>query len=167
MTKDRLPHLLYASIGIATLTSVIGFVLSPYPMMSVGIAILWILWTIALRQERQWGKNAGLYLIVLISVLAAWLGLNRYLLLFNIIFTMISWDISTFITNLNRTENIPKEKKLINAHISRLAIVSTLAFVLAISSFLLEFNISFGWALVLGLILIIALSRTIGLVRQS
>lgn len=167
MNKENISYLLYATIGFATLSLVFGFFLSRYPSISVIVAALGIMGGLASRKSQPWIKNTMFVLMILMTILAALLGLNRYLLLINTIFTLAAWDLSYFTSTLKRADSLPKETDLIATHLQRLAIVSFSGLFLALISLLLELEFSFGWALLLGLVLIISLSRSIGLVRQN
>jgi hypothetical protein len=167
MNNTRTTSIFYIITSTALFSFVIGFTLSPYPGLAALVAPLGIMWILALRRDKPWIKNSVLLLMILITILAASLGVDQFLLLINSTLTLAAWDLLYLHTTLTRTENILNESVLINTHLIRLTIVCALGFFLALISFFLELEISFGWALFLGLLLIIFLSRTIGLTRQK
>jgi hypothetical protein len=156
---------LYLAITAAGLSLILGLAFNhEYQRMLLPLA-LGVLWVFALYQKWVWGPSIcafGLLLFasILHSVSEIWLWLC-------LLTSLIAWDLSYFLFDIQSTEFIRQGDKLEWDHIKRLAAVIGLSFVFLLISRELNLNLRFGWVLVLGLIIIFGLSRVILLVRES
>jgi hypothetical protein len=166
------------AIGLATGALALGYAangewLGGALMILIG-ALLWI------AQRRRWSRSASLHLAhdsqrapnlingtagLIVFTASAALGLLRgastFAMLVGTLAALAAWDLDHFERRLRTAQRVEAQGALIRAHLRRLSIVAGLGLTLGGIALSVQVEITFGWALLLGLLAFLALSGVI------
>jgi hypothetical protein len=110
------------------------------------------------------------YLLVLTALLlayGAWLDVATGWLLVGIVAALAAWDLDAFYKRLRRVTRIEQEARLVQNHLRRLLVALGLGLGLSAAALLLQYELRFGWAILLVLLVILGFSRMISSLRQT
>ena len=146
--------------ALATAYAVEGFLIPAAVILGVGLP--WLL------KGRSWGGwiawlTTGV--LALASVIGAALGANAWFLVIGLVAALSAWDLDTFARQLWSVDEVAQE--LESRHLARLLFVDVLSLVLTGLALTVELQLSFGVAVVLALVALVALSRAIGLLGRG
>ena len=102
----------------------------------------------------------------MIIAFASWLGVSTLWLSIGILATLASWDIAHLISRGRRVEKIENEDEMVARHFRRLSGVLVIGLVFSLLALNLRLTFSFGWTLILGFLMILALSRVVSFLRN-
>ncbi len=159
--------LFYFSLGISSLSFGIGFISSGSPGFSVSAFVLGGFWALAHRRAWTWADRLSFATFCLIMAAGAWQGVGELWLSIGIAAALISWDSSHLITRANQVDRIDHQEGVIRRHLLRLGWVLIIGLGLCLLALNLHLAYTFGWALILALVMILALSRVISFLRES
>ncbi len=162
-----LQQVFYSSLAVTALSLAIGFVtngLTGYVVLPLLIASFW-----ALSQWRTWawGNPLSFGFYCLVIAVGVWQDVSVVWLLLGIASSIVSWDLSHLIARGKRVEKIIDQGEMIKRHFLRLGGVLVIGLGLCLLALNLHLTITFGWALILGLLMFLALSRVISFLRSE
>ena len=122
-----------------------------------------------------WGQRAGwswlgwlmLVLVSLTAGVGAWLDLTPLPLVVGFVAALSAWDLDTFARRLRRVDAVEHEERVKRRHLRRLVVVDGLGLALALLALNVQIRLSFGAALGLGLIALLALGRALGFLGRE
>ncbi len=145
--------------------------------VACGLGGLWIPLAAVLVMGALWvlGERAGwrciAWLMVVLFAGAAAVGallyLNHILLLIGLIAALSAWDFDYLARQLDRVDAVEHASAMKRRHLLRLLVVNGLGVLFAVLALLVEVRLSFGLALVLGLIALLGLSRALRFFRRE
>lgn len=155
----------FISIGLATISLTLGYSLSGLWAWTPLIVFAGLLWLAG-----QWydgGRYAPVGLILLVGAAAwgVWYGAAAGWMLGGTVAALIAWDLDHFSQQLNQGGHIKNPVELKRGHLQRLLIAAGLGLLLAGAALSIQLDINFGWALLLGLLVMVSLSWIISLTR--
>jgi len=161
----RIKFSLYLAIAGAGLSIILGLVLNREYQRILFPLALGVLWFFTLRQKWAWGPSVCAFgLLLFASILH---GVGEIWLWLCLLTSLIAWDLSYFLFDIQISEYIRQRDELEWDHLKRLAAVIGLSLVFLLISRELNLGLHFGWVLVLVFILIFGLSRVILIIRES
>ena len=98
------------------------------------------------------GINLGLFLPMMVGVVVSALAF---------------WDTDSFLRRLNRVHSTQWKAPLENSHLLRLIITLSLGLLLSLAGFIIQTDLSLGWAMLIGLVIIISLRLGIGVIHDD
>ncbi|HWQ12367.1 MAG TPA: hypothetical protein VNL77_06180 [Roseiflexaceae bacterium] len=123
-------------------------------------------WLGGARRGLGWPAAAGFLLLVGAAALGALSGLPPGWGLAGVVAALAAWDLSGFQQRLAAAGRVVDEPALWRAHLRLLAAVAGLGLALGTAALLVRTELSFGWALLLGLIAAIALARAVASLKD-
>jgi hypothetical protein len=149
------------SIGLAALLPASGYMLNGSWAGASASLALGAFWLAGLWRGWQGTDALGLLGLVAIAGAGVWLGLAPALMLAGVVAALAGWDLDRFAQRLRRAEHVVGEIELARAHLRRLLVVAGIGLGLGGVTLVLQMALSFGWALLLGMLAILGLSRAI------
>jgi len=158
------------STSLAVLSLAVGYTLAglwPGTIVIIGLGLL------ALATNRwQWRGWLQMITVAVVSftgaaVVGTWLGVSPGWLLVGLVAALAAGDVTHFGQRMRQAGQVEPESRLWRTYRQRLLIVAGLGLVLGGVALSLQFNLSFGWGMFLGLVTILGLSRVIGVLRRE
>jgi hypothetical protein len=158
------------AIGLAAGALALGYAANGEWLGGVAILLIGATWWIA--QQRRWPpiaanggwpRSASLGLIVFTASAAFGIlrGASTMTMLVGTVAALAAWDLDHFERRLRAAQRAEGRSALIRAHLRRLSIVVGLGLALGGIGLSVQVEITFGWALLLGLLAFLALSGVI------
>jgi hypothetical protein len=154
-------------IGLASLTLACGYAINSLWVGAFISALIGFFWLIGQRRHWVWTASLGLILFIGMAAFGIWLELPAVLMLCGAVATLAAWDLDDFSMRLQRAKRVEGERQLVRSHLWRLLMVSALGLLLGGIALGVTVTFGFWWALLLGLVAILGLGRTIGLLRRE
>ncbi|MFO7538858.1 MAG: hypothetical protein R6X32_12505 [Chloroflexota bacterium] len=110
--------------------------------------------------------NYLLVLIVLLLAYGAWLDVAVGWLLGSMLAALAAWDLEAFQKRLRRATHIEQEAQIVQHHLRRLLAALTLSLLLGTAALLLQFELRFGWGLLLILFVVLSFNQVLRGLRQ-
>lgn len=149
---------LIASIVLAASALILAYALGALWLPAAAILLLGAAWIVGQQLSWRGGAWPMMGLFVVVAAAGAWLELNPILLVVGLIAALSAWDLDGFARQLRRVDAVEQEQGLQRRHLRRLLLVDGLGLLLAVLALNLEIDLSFGVALILGLIALLGLS---------
>jgi len=158
--------LFYISLVIASTILFFGFSQSQITIGLVFVTFVGVFW--ALRHWKSWIllKNSSLFMFLLVVLFGVWNQVNGIWLLGGVIFSIISWDIERFLAKIQKVDRVLNEDLFVTKYLWRIGIVEILCLILGGVSLGINLEISFGWTLLLGILLVFSMSKVVGFLRK-
>jgi len=125
------------------------------------------LWLFAQRPGWGWAASLGLIFFVVAAARGIFLDMPTGWLLLGVVATLSAWDLDHFIRRLKQARPVEKALDLERRHLKWLTIIAGVGLVLGGIAIVLEVKLKFGWMLILGMVLILSLSRLIELLGRK
>ena len=153
-------------IIIATLALALGFALIPLWPGIIVIAILGSVWLVGQQRRVAWLHDVGFALFIVAAAVGVWWGAPAGWMLAGATAALAAWDLARFDRRLIQVELIASEDQLRRDHRQRLLAVAGLGLGFGALALSPPFELSIGWAILLGLLVVIGLSRLIQAARR-
>jgi len=101
------------------------------------------------------------------AAVGAWLDLRPLYLVISLIAALSAWDLDHFWRELRHSDHTERKRALTWRHLRRLWIVDGIGLLCSAVALQVRIELSFGVAIVLGLLALVGLSRTIGLLGRE
>ncbi len=163
MTR-KLWHL---SLGCATCALTAGYVIGGLWIWALPILGLAALWLFGQRRGLKWVSSLELLLFLGLATIGIWQRLTLGLMLLGIISALAAWDLESFIQRMEGAERVDHRDDLERKYLQRLVIIICSGALFAVAAIGLNVPFSFGSALLLGLLVVVGLSRTIRFMRHE
>ncbi|MFP4345216.1 MAG: hypothetical protein ACLFU8_11020 [Anaerolineales bacterium] len=159
-----------AAAVAAALTLALAYCLGGVWMGAGITGVLGLLWLLEQQKVTRPGRVWGSLLLLLYvgaAALGFWLELEGPLLLAGVVVALAAWDLESFVRRVRALPHLPVHETLARQHLGRLLFVSTAGLILGLVALLAPIQLSFGLALVFGLLLFLALAQVIAFLRRS
>jgi hypothetical protein len=160
-------RLLPASVGLAALCLAVGYAQHTLWSGVLTIAVGGCIWLVALWRRWTWTAPVGLSLSTVAAAVGLWLGAGDAWMIAGLIAALSAWDLEHLVRNVRSVGRVDDEEALERHHLVSLLIVDALGFGLAFLALNLTIQFSFGVIVLLVMLLILALSRVVGIVRRE
>jgi hypothetical protein len=161
-------HSVGISIGIATLLLALGYAMGGRWMGAATSVALGCLWLVGLWRGWTGMEALGLIGAVGIAAVGVWLALSTPVLLAGVVAALVAWDLDRFVQRTRNAGHVAEAAALTRAHLGWLLVVAGLGLALGAVAAGIQVPLSFGWALLLGTVAILGMSRAIrSLTRES
>jgi hypothetical protein len=151
------------AIIVATLSLIVGYNFNFWMIWPV----MGMVWLIAEQRDWPWLTSWGFAAFAGAAAFGVWQGGAAGWLLVSLVAALAAWDLAFFTRRLRQAGQTAPEPALSQAHLGRLAVVAASGLLLGGLALGLRFQLSFGWAIFLGLLAVIGLSRVIRSARRS
>jgi hypothetical protein len=149
------------SISLATISLALGYAQgSLWPGAGL-IVVLGLLWLGGQQLQTHWLPNLGFVALVGAAAYGIWQELSVVWMLLGIVTALVPWDLVHFSQRLRQVGHISGEAQLKRDHLRRLLPVAGAGLALAGVALSFQFELSLGWAMILGLLVVIGLGRVI------
>jgi uncharacterized membrane-anchored protein YitT (DUF2179 family) len=155
-----------ASILAGTTALVIGLAIQEYIIPAIGTGALGLVWVTAYNRKIFRAAAPAFALFVFISAAGIWGGVSAWLALACVIFSLIAWDLTVFIQQLQLTNQISDRKKLERTHFIQLALVIGISLLGVFSGTLIRLKLTFGGAALLAMLGIWGISALVYRLRR-
>ena len=155
------------SIISASLTLVLGYAAAGRWLMVTYVAAIGLLWLFGAWRRWSWLDSAAFVGLIIGAAFGIGLEVSIGWLLVGTVAALIAWDLDNLLIRLARRDHSESAGSLGPGHLRRLAIVSSLGLLLGWISLGLDISLTFGFAILLGLLLALSLSWTFGLIRRA
>jgi hypothetical protein len=155
------------SIGLATLLLAIGYGLDGHWIGVAASVALGCLWLVGLWRGWHGTDALGLVGFVSLAAVGVWLMLAAPILLVSVVAALAAWDAQRFAQRLWEAEHVRGETELVRSHLQRLFWVCGSGCVLGEIALGVRVPLGFTWALLLGALAIVGLSRAIRWLNRS
>jgi len=160
-------RLFFIGVILSSLGLGIGFWTANALGLTIAALVAGSFWALSHWRRWTWGNDVSFLLFSLFLALGAWLEMNLPWMLAGMTGMLAAWDMSDWIQRLMRVERIAKQQEQTRQHILRLGAILVIGSGLTLLALTLRLTFSFGWALILGFVMIIALSRVIGYLQKQ
>ena len=153
------------ALGLAAGALTLGYALReswPGAALIVALGFAWI----AARRRQDWAPSLGLLVFTAMAAFGAWRGAPTAWMLAGIVSALAAWDLDHFARRL-RDAPVDGEAALARAHLRRLLLVSSAGLLAGWFALGVRVELGFAAALALGLLVLVALSRAISLLRRG
>ena len=158
-------------IGIVTSTILLGLgytlFLEDYWQLVFAIVGLGVVWFIGEGKGWRGLPEAGLIIFIGLAALGLYLEKPAFLMLLGSIVALVTWDLSLFARRLAQAEWIENDVTVRRTHWQRLAMTAGLGLLLSGLALGVAIPMSFGVAIILGLLAVVGLSWVVGSIKQS
>jgi hypothetical protein len=158
--------LFFIGVILSSLGLGVGFWAANVLGLTIAVLVGGIFWVLSHWRRWTWGNDMSFVLFSLFLALGAWLEMNLPWMLAGITGMLAAWDMNDWIQRLKCVERIVEAQEQTRQHILRLGAVLILGLGLTVMAVTLRLTFSFGWALILGFVMMIALSRVIGYLQK-
>lgn len=145
----------------------IGYTLAGVLIGAPWIAGCWLLGLIGRQRGWDWSAPLGSIGFVSAAAFGVWRGAPAAWMLFATVSALVAWDLDVFAQRMRRAKRVAGEAELIQSHLRRVSIAGGLGLALGGLAVSVRVEFSFGWALLLGLLALLGLSRAIGFLRRE
>ncbi len=158
---------LITSIVLAASALILAYALGALWLPAAAILIFGLAWIVGQRLGWRWVAWLMVGSSVVAAAVGAWLDLSPVLLVVGLIAALSAWDLDGFARQLKRVDAVEQKQVLQRRHLRRLLLADGLGLLLAVLAVTVQVDLSFGLALILGLIALLGLSRAIGFLRRE
>jgi len=155
------------SIILASSTLSVGYGLGGFWAPAAAVLMLGALWILGQRMDWSWIAWPMAALLAVAAAVGGSLGVNPMLLLTGLTAALSGWELDDFARQLDGVDAVEHEGALKRRHLQRLATADGLALLSGFLALVVKVRLSFGVAVVLGLVALIALSRAMGFFRRE
>ena len=160
-------NLVNGTIIIATLSLALGYAVSPLWLGNVVVIGLGLIWLVGPRHRLSWLTDLGFISLTTMAAFGVWGALSASWMLLGVVAALMAWDLDRFSRRLAEAMQPEREAQLWRSHLRRLLPVAGLGLLLGGVAMSAELELSLSWAILLGLLVLIGLSRTIGAGRTE
>ena len=154
------------TIIIATLTLALGYALIPVWLGAIIVVTLGLVWLVGQQRRMDWLNDLSFALFTVAAAFGVWWGAPAGWMLAGAAAALAAWDLARFDRRLAQVEQIAGEGQLRRDHLRRLLAAAGLGLGFGALALSLQFELSIGWAILLGLLVVIVLSRIIQVARR-
>jgi hypothetical protein len=154
-------------IALATIFLVWGYSLQRYWTIVWLIVGLGLIWLAGQQWNWRWATPLGFVVFAGLAGWGVWLEVSTIWLLLGTIGALTAWDLSRFSERLAQTTHIVGSTTLKQTHFRRLQIAAGLSLLLGIITLESRFQLNFGWAILLSLLMTLTLAWAVGLIRRT
>ncbi len=158
---------LILAICLAAMTSAVGYYLAAVPMGTIAVLIIGALWLPLNLHWQGWPASLGFLLLLSFNLIGAYLGVGTGWLLASVISGLAAWDLSHFLHRLSAVPRLEGGADIEGGHLTRLLLILAVGVLLSIVPLFTRLRLSFAWALLLSLLLLIGLGQTISFLRKQ
>ena len=141
--------------------------LAGYRPLSLAVMGLALLGLIFLKRMWTWITSLLLALNTGLAAGGFYLKFQPAWLVSSVLFALAAWDLEYFARRLNKAGQVMAQTKLVRAHLLRLLWVSLLGLALFAITYLIRFQFTFGWAILLALLAVYGLSLGIAYLHRT
>ncbi len=151
---------------IATLTLALGYGLIPLWSGAMLVAIMGLAWLVWQQRRVGWLNDLGFAFMIVTAAVGVWWGAPAGWMLAGTVAALAAWDLARFDRRLAQVEQITGEGQLRRDHLERLLVVAGLGLGFGGLALSIQFELSLGWTILLGFLVVIGLGRIIKVARM-
>jgi len=153
-------------IIIATLTLAFGYGLIPLWSGTMIVVVMGLVWLVGQLRRLGWLNDMSFALLIIAAAVGVWWSVPAGWMLAGTVAALAAWDLARFDRRLAHVEQITGERQLRRDHLQRLLLVTGLGLGFGALALSIQFELSLGWAILLGLLAVIGLSRIIRVAQK-
>ena len=150
--------ILFGSVSVLSLSLAVGHFLAGHPVWVFVAIFLGIFWAFA---------HLSFLLFCITIVMGTFFDVAIIWLIMGVVSALVAWDISYWTTRKNRVGRIDREDIMVKQHLRRLGGVLVIGLGFSLLALNLHLTLTFGWILILGFVMILALSRVVSYLRDQ
>lgn len=150
-------------IILASLSLAAGYAPAALPLTAVSVIAAG--WLAGYRFGWRWAAPAGLAAVVAMAGYGVWQGMFAGWALVGVTAALLAWDLDRFSYRLTAANTVYNRPGLVQAHLQRLGVVAGLGLGIGAVGLTFHLELSLGWAILLGLGVVVGLGRLITAAR--
>jgi hypothetical protein len=162
MTRYAVLLSIMAGAGVLTY----GLVIHGFVTQGIIVALLGVAWLVLHLRRNTRFTDVAFILFGLVSAGVVWAGVNHWLALAGMIFSLLAWDLIAFETRLEKISNREDAARMTWAHFIRLGLVIGLGVGGVIIAGVIKVNLTLGSALLLAIVGIWGISTLVYRLRS-
>ncbi len=155
------------SIGLATGTLALGYALAGPWIGALGSGLLGLLWLALDGQRWKWLASAGLILCTGLAAFGITQSLPAAAMLLCLLAALTAWDLDDFRSDIELKGEVQRATVLQRQHLQRLLVTDLLGLALGLVALQVRTRLTFGVALLLGLLAVLGLGWAIRFLRRE
>ncbi len=159
--------ILFGSVSVLSLSLAVGHFLAGHPVWVFVAIFLGIFWAFAHLRDWAWANSLSFLLFCITIVMGTFFDVAIIWLIMGVVSALVAWDISYWTTRKNRVGRIDREDIMVKQHLRRLGGVLVIGLGFSLLALNLHLTLTFGWILILGFVMILALSRVVSYLRDQ
>lgn len=154
---------------LATAVFLIGvaFTLAGYWIGFLLVTAIGGLWLVGVQYGRSPLVTLGFVGLILVTAVAGALHASPMILLTGVALTLFAWTLGNVEQRLTAVDDIRDESELIKKHVQWVGGVIGLGWIFGMVALNVQLSLTFGWALLLGIMVVFALSRFVRRLQQE
>lgn len=156
-----------AAAGVAVITLAISFLSSRAPALGTLPVLLGLLWIAAAGQRWEWIAGPMWIGCVGLAALATFVGAHPIGPPVGALAALAAWDLDGLHRRLRSATRTYGESRIVERHSRRLAGVLGLSLALSLVTLVARVRLDLGWAMALGLLAALGLSRAVRFMRRE
>ncbi|MFC1892015.1 hypothetical protein ACFLZT_06445 [Thermodesulfobacteriota bacterium] len=125
------------------------------------ISAVGLVWLAGQYYQWRWAGYIGMIFFMVMSARGFLLEIPSLWLLLCTVLALTAWDMNMFLARINFAGLAVKRSYLEKSHFKKLAVTACTGFILGALTLTLDLTIGFGWLILLGIVLILCMSRLI------
>lgn len=165
-------QLVYAGIALAALALLAGFGLVGLWWGAAAAVVVAVLWAAGHTRRWRWAAPAGLFTLLLIIAVGLVIGMAPGWGIVALVVALAAWEFDYFWRLLDSSDHaekrirVERRDRLIRRHRRRVIVVCLAGALLAGATTVVQVQLGFGLALLLGLISLAGISRAVHFLRR-
>ncbi len=160
-------NLSIAAIIIVTFLLAAVYAIAEQWIYGLVIAGLGVIWLFSVWRNFQELISTGLIVFIGVAAWGIYQELSTIWMLIAVVVSLVAWDLARFSQRIAYAEPFAEGAVVQQAHLQRLAMVGGLGLLLGGLALGLQFQLNFGWAVLLGLVMVISLAWVVGRIRRN
>jgi hypothetical protein len=162
---NAITYITYTGLIIATTILIWVYSFIGFWLYGVLIALVGLIWAAGIRRNQRGVNLGGLLVFVGSAAYGVRVQAAAIWLLAATVFALIAWDLGEFRHRLAQVEVSGADRQLQAVHLQRLVIVSVVGLLAGAIALGLQVNLTFGWAVLIAVLMVAGLSWLFRLVR--
>jgi hypothetical protein len=155
------------NVGVAGLALAVAFGLIDQWGWATTVLLLGVPWLTEPWHENRWVSTPTLFIYAGLAAVGVLLAASALLLLTGMVAGLVAWDLGHFRHSLRDVEDVRDEATLTQGHMWQLGLSAGLGWLLGAAALGLRLTFDFIGALILGILIIVALSGTVRLAGRK
>ena len=134
----------------------------PAYLIPAALGIIWIVFFV-----KQWWGWANISILGFVVLAFIRVDLQSPYVYFSLLSALIAWDLVDLFRFLDQSDNLPDDRSILGRHYTVLGVLVILSSVIFYSPRIVEHELSFGWLLLVSLIVVLTLTRGVYTARRK
>ena len=135
-------------------------------MLAIVCAII-LLWIVSGIRNWFWVTTIAFILHTIVAAAGFFLSVESFWLILGLMFALFAWDLASLTQRLTYAGSVQNQKTFLVLHFRRLVVTGGLGVILAVLALNFNLQFSFGWLVLLGLLVVLGMSYAIRYILRT